>query len=47
VPVAADDDVVMNLDTEAARYLDNPFRHLDIGARRRRIASGMIVQDSV
>jgi hypothetical protein len=33
MPVPADDDVIMNLDTEAARDLNDPFRHFSISAR--------------
>ena len=39
MPVPADDNVIVDLDTEAARDLDNSFRHLNVGARRCRIAS--------
>lgn len=44
--VPTHDDVVVNLDAEAARYCDNAFGHLDVGVRGRRVASGMIVQQS-
>jgi hypothetical protein len=47
VSVLADDDVVVDFDAEAARNLDYPFRHFNIGARRCRVASGMVVQESV
>jgi hypothetical protein len=31
VPVAVDDDVIVDFDAEAARNRDNLFRHFDIG----------------
>ena len=43
VSVLADDDVVVHRDAERARHLDDLARHLDVGARRRRIAGGMVV----
>jgi hypothetical protein len=46
VPVLADDDVVVDGDAERLRHLDDRLRHLDVGARRRRIAGGMVVQDT-
>jgi hypothetical protein len=45
VTVSTNDDVIVHLNTEATRGLDNSLRHFNIGLRRRRIASGMIVQD--
>lgn len=32
VPVLADDDVVVHLDAEVARHVDDLFGHVDIGA---------------
>jgi hypothetical protein len=39
MPVTADINVIVDLDTEAARDFDNSFLHLNVGARRCRIAS--------
>jgi len=41
----ADDDVVVHRDAEPLCDIDDRLRHLDVGARRRRVAGGMIVQD--
>ena len=41
--VLADDDVVVNRYAERLCRIDNHFRHVDIGARRRRVAGGMVV----
>ena len=46
MPVLADDDVVMHGDPERLGDVDDRFRHLDVGLRRRRIAGGMVVQES-
>jgi hypothetical protein len=43
MPVPTYNDVVVNLDAEAAGNLDNSLRHFNVRARRRRVASGMIV----
>ena len=43
VPFLADDDVVVHGNAERARHLDDRLRHLDVGARRRRIAGRMVV----
>src|SRR5215475_5921645 len=45
VPVLADDDVVVHGDAERLRHLDDRLRHLDVGARRRRVAGGMVVDE--
>ena len=45
--VLADDDVVVHGNAERLRHRDNLLRHLDIGARRRRIAGRMIVQEAL
>ena len=45
VPVLADDEVVMHRDAKRACDLHDRLRHLDVGARRRRIARGMVVQN--
>lgn len=42
--VAADDDVIVDRDTKRAGGIDDLLGHIDIGARRRRIARGMIVR---
>jgi len=44
VPLLADDDVVMHLDAEIARHVDDLFGHFDIGARRRGVAAWMVMQ---
>ena len=41
--VAADDDVVVDSDAEGRRGVDDLARHLDVGARRRRVARGAVV----
>jgi len=43
MPVLADDDVVMHGNAKRAGDVDDRFRHLDIGLRRRRVAGGMVV----
>ena len=43
MPALADDEVVMHLDAERFCRLDDLLRHLDIGAGRRRVAGGVIV----
>ena len=43
VPVFADDDVVVHGDAERTRHLDDRPRHLDVGARRRRVSGRMVV----
>jgi len=43
VAVLADDDVIVHGNAEQARHRDNLLRHLDVGARRRRVAGRMIV----
>jgi hypothetical protein len=45
VPSRADDDVVMHLDAEPACDLGDLLGHFDIGSRRCRVSSGMIVQE--
>jgi hypothetical protein len=30
MPIAADDDVIVHLNPERPRDLDNPFRHFDV-----------------
>ena len=42
----ADDDVVVHGNAERFRHIDDGLRHLDVGARRRRIARRMVVQDT-
>ena len=43
--VLADDDVVVHGDAERAGDVDDRFRHLDVGLRRRLVAGGMVVQE--
>ena len=43
VPGLADDVVVVHGYTEPLCHLDDRLRHLDVGARRGRVASGMVV----
>jgi hypothetical protein len=43
--IPADDDVVVHLDAEPARDLDDLPGHVDVGARRCRVASGVIVEE--
>ncbi len=46
MPVLADDDVIMHGDAERLGDVDDRFRHLDVGLRRRRIATGVIVHET-
>src|SRR6266545_3944951 len=39
----SDDDVVVHGNPERLGHVDDRLRHLDVGARRRRIAGGMVV----
>lgn len=43
--VAADDDVVVHGDAERPCRVDDHLRHVDVGARRGRIAGGMVVDE--
>jgi hypothetical protein len=43
VAVLADDDVVVHGDAERSGHIDDGLGHLDVGARGRGIAGGMIV----
>jgi hypothetical protein len=45
--VLADDDVVVHGDAERLCHRDDLLRHLDVGARRRRVATWMVVQDAL
>jgi hypothetical protein len=45
--VLAHDDVVVHGDAERLGDLDDRLRHLDVGARGRGIAGGMVVQEQV
>jgi hypothetical protein len=47
VPVLVDDDVVVHGNPERARNGGDHLGHLDVGARRRRVAGGVIVTNSV
>ena len=42
--VLADDEMIVHGDPERPRDVDDRARHVDIGARRRRVAGGMVVQ---
>lgn len=44
--VAADDDMVMHGDPERTRHGDDVAGHADVGLARRRIAAGMIVDQT-
>ena len=44
--VFADDDVVVHGNAERGRDIDDRLGHLDIGLRRRRVAGGMVVQET-
>ena len=41
----ADDDVVVHGNAERACHRDDLLRHLDVGARRRRVAGRMIMHN--
>jgi hypothetical protein len=45
VAVLADDEMIVHGDAERARDLDDRPCHVDIGARRGRVAGGMVVQE--
>ena len=47
MPVLADDDVVMHLDAERLGHINDGLGHLDVGTGGRRIAAGMVVQNSI
>ena len=47
VPFLADDDVIVHGNAERGRHRDDLLRHLNVGARRRRIFRRMIVQDAL
>jgi hypothetical protein len=47
VPVLADDDVVVHRDAERLGDVGDRLRHLDVGARRRRIAGWVVVDDAL
>ena len=44
MPVLADDDVVVHGNSQWLRDFLDRLRHLDIGARRRRVAGGVIME---
>ena len=46
VAVFADDDVVVHGNAERGGDVHDRFRHLDIRLRRRRVAGGMVVQQT-
>jgi hypothetical protein len=43
MPLLADDDMVVHGNAERLCHLDDLLGHLDIGARRRRVAGGVVV----
>ncbi len=45
--VPADNDMIMDGDAEWAGRVDDQLGHLDIGARRRRIARRVIVHEAI
>ena len=45
VAVLADNEMVVHCDTERARDLHDRLRHLDVGARRRRVATRVVMQN--
>jgi hypothetical protein len=47
VAVLADDDVVVHGDAERPAHVDDGLGHLDVCARGRRIARGMIVHEGL
>ena len=47
MPFLADDDVVVHGNAERLRRRNDLLRHLNIGARRRRIPGWMVVKDWV
>jgi hypothetical protein len=44
MPLLADDNVVVHGNAERLRHLDDLLGHLDVGAGRRRVAGGVVVQ---
>jgi hypothetical protein len=46
MPVLADDDVVVHGDPERPRYRDDRLGHFDVGARRCRVATWVVVQQT-
>ena len=47
MPVLADDDVVVHGNAEGTCDIADRLGHLDVGLRRRRIAGGVVVLDSL
>ena len=47
MPIPPHDDMVVHRNAERPCHLDDLPRHLDVGARRRRITGGMIVRDAI
>ena len=45
MPFLADDDVIVHRNAERVRHRDDLLRHLDIGARRRRVAGRVVVDE--
>ena len=45
VPLLADDQVVVHGNAQRLGHLDDRLRHLDVGARRRRITRGVIMEE--
>ena len=46
MPILAHDDVVVHQDAKRLGDLDDRLRHLDVGARRRRIAGRMVMHQT-
>lgn len=46
MPVLADDDMIMDGDPERLCRIDDRLRHIDIGPRRCRVATWMIVDQN-
>jgi hypothetical protein len=46
MPALADDDVVVHGNAERGGDLDDRFRHLNVRLRGRRIAGGVVVQET-
>ena len=44
--VLADDEMIVHGNPERPRDVDDRARHVDIGARRRRVAGGMVVHQN-
>ena len=47
MPVLADDDVIVHGNAERGGDVDDRFRYLDVGLRRRGIAGGVVMDRTV